>query len=290
MQSHDSFRAMNTDIDVVVDGPRSPLDAFLNIRLLFERQEERFSRFRSNSLLSRLNRGEPVQDQQFATACRLAIEAYEVTGGLFNPMVLPALSAAGYSVTFDDVRGGAPAAQAVPDPRRAIRLSAADSVRLAEGQLDFGGIVKGWTVDLAVEAFAPQYPNLLVNAGGDLRCSGAEEGRSGWLLAIEGHEPPPVWEDEMAGALATSTTRRRRWLTDAGVTAHHLIDPRTGLPADSPFEQVSVWAEQAWLAECWAKAILVGGAEGAAHATRSGMRFLTVSANGELSAPALRQA
>jgi thiamine biosynthesis lipoprotein len=285
MQSQDSFRAMNTDVDVVVDDPRSPLDAFLNIRLLFERQEQRFSRFRPTSLLSRLNRGETVADQQFATACRLALQAHEFTGGLFNPMVLPALSAAGYSVTFDDVRGGAPAAQAVPDPRRALRM-AGEAIRLIEGQLDMGGIVKGWTVDLAVEAFESQHANLLVNAGGDLRCAGAEEGRDGWLLGIEGPDATQVWEGEIRGALATSTTRKRRWLTAAGATAHHLIDPRTGLPAESPYEQVSVWAERAWVAECWAKAILVGGVRGTALAAANGIHFLTVSTGGEMDASA----
>jgi thiamine biosynthesis lipoprotein len=282
MQSQDAFRAMNTGIDVVIDGPAPPLDCFLNIRLLFERQEERFSRFRPSSLLSRLNRGEAIADPQFALACRLALEAHDFTGGLFNPMVLPALADAGYSASFEHVRGGNPVARPVPDPRHALRLNAGNEVRLTHGQLDLGGIVKGWTVDLAVEAFQPQYANLLLNAGGDLRCAGAEDGADGWLLAVEGRDALQIWQGEMRGALATSTTRKRRWLTDAGETAHHLIDPRDGLPAASPYEQVSVWADQTWNAECWAKAILIGGDDAANAAASAGLRFVTVSTNGQV--------
>ncbi len=259
MQYQDSFRAMNTDIDVIVDGPSTPVGAFLNARLLFERQEQRFSRFRESSLLSRLNLGETIDDEMLARVVRMAFDAYEFTGGLFNPMILPALQDAGYSATFDDVRGGMPRSQAVPDPRRALGIDG-NSVRLHQGQLDLGGIVKGWTVDLAMEAFVGECPNLLVNAGGDLRCAGEEEGVDGWFIGIDsvdGTEQP--WQGAMRGALATSTTRKRRWTTEGGGTAHHLIDPRTGMPADSPYSQVSVWHETAWIAECWAKAVLIGG-------------------------------
>jgi FAD:protein FMN transferase len=269
MQYQDSFRAMNTDIDVVVDSSATPISAFLNIRLLFERQEERFSRFRPSSLLSRLNDGEEMDDEWLARACRMALEAHDFTGGLFNPMVLPALRDAGYVTTFDDVRGGAPVPQAVPDPRLAIKLDG-NSVRLREGQVDLGGLVKGWTVDLAVEAFVAECPNLLVNAGGDLRCAGEEEGVDGWFIGVAGADGEgQPWEGLMRGALATSTTRKRRWTTDSGATAHHLIDPRTGLPANSPYTQVSAWHEQTWIAECWAKAVLIGGRAAREHAEQS---------------------
>ena len=45
MQFTESFRAMNTDVDAIIEAPSRPLDAFLTLRLLFEQQEERFSRF-----------------------------------------------------------------------------------------------------------------------------------------------------------------------------------------------------------------------------------------------------
>lgn len=259
MLHDDSFRAMNTDVDVQVAAGERPLEAFLSLRLLFERQEARFSRFRPASLLCRLNGGAAVEDAAFAAACRRAIAAWEFTGGLFNPMVLPALREAGYAGSFETLSSGSPRAQSVPSPARALAISG-DRVELREGELDLGGVVKGWTVDLAVEQLAGGFADALVNAGGDLRCAGAEPGEDGWRIAVaaSGGEGQ-AWEGVMRGALATSTTARRRWRTTDGHEAHHLIDPRSGLPSASPFSQVSVWAEEAWVAECWAKAVLIGG-------------------------------
>ena len=59
-------------------------------------------------------------------------------------------------------------------------------MRLTEGALDLGGIIKGWTVDLGIAALRERYPNICINAGGDLRCEGSEEGVDGWQMAIEG--------------------------------------------------------------------------------------------------------
>jgi len=274
----DSFRAMNTEIDAIVVSDLVPSDAFLNMRLLFERQEERFSRFRESSLLSRLNRGDEVEDETFARCCRMAIEAYELTGGLFNPMVLPALRAAGYDRTFEEVRGGERERQAFPDPRQAIALDG-NRARLREGQLDLGGIVKGWTVDLAVEALSERYPDIFLNAGGDLRCEGREENQpDGWLVSVAGLPgQEDAWQGVMTGSLATSTSLKRRWQTASGGEAHHLIDPRTGLPGDSPFVQVSAWEDETWRAEVWAKAILIGGEATAKRAAEFGVEVFAIT-------------
>lgn len=282
MQFFDSFRAMNTDVDVIVEAEWPPSDAFLNARLLFERQEERFSRFRPSSLLSRLNAGEAVDDELLARVCRMAVAAHEFTSGLFNPMVLPALAQAGYSITFDEVSGGNPVAQPVPDPAKALAL-AGNVVRLREGALDLGGIVKGWTVDIGLETLSDRHPNLFLNAGGDLRCTGAEEGVDGWLVAVAArNDAETPWEGPMRGALATSTTRKRRWTTASGETAHHLIDPRTGLPAASAFDQVSVWHAETWVAECWAKAVLIGGEAAAKAAAEHVDRVLAIDSGGAI--------
>ena len=276
----DAFRAMNTDIDIEIAAPTRPHAAFISIRLLFEEQEQRFSRFRDSSLLSQLNRGEAVTNEMFAVACGMAIEACDFTAGLFNPMVLSALVEAGYDRTFEEVRGGAPRAQPVPHPRDCLVIRE-NTVTLANGQLDLGGIVKGWTADLAVEAFAAEYDGVLVNAGGDVRSAGSDSEGNPWQLAIE--RPgggQPLWAGPVLGGCATSTTLRRQWNTASGTSAHHLIDPRTGLPSVSPLVQVTAWAPQAWRSEVWAKAVLIGGDEAASAAVMACVRSLSVDGNG----------
>ena len=81
---------MDTDIDLFIETAGAPPPgAFIGVRLLFEQQEERFSRFREQSLLSRLNRGEVIEDAWLARVVAMAIDAHQLTGGYCNPLVLP---------------------------------------------------------------------------------------------------------------------------------------------------------------------------------------------------------
>jgi thiamine biosynthesis lipoprotein len=284
VQFEDRFRAMNTDIDVVVESVSHPSAEFLTLRLLFAQQEQRFSRFIESSLLSRLNRGERIEDPWLAQLMRLALAAHDATGGLFNPMVLPALRQAGYGVSFESISGGDPHPQLLSEPLHAIVLDG-ESVRLNQGQFDGGGIVKGWTVDLAVEhLLAAGVGGALVNAGGDMRAEGLGDGDHGWLAAVEHPLRPATlaWQGTIRGALTTSTTLKRRWRTATGADAHHLIDPRSGLPAESPFVQVSCRAAEARVAEVWAKAVLIGGEPAIEGATMAGVGVLAVDINGRV--------
>lgn len=272
---------MNTDIDVFIEAPEpAPPAAFVSVRLLFEQQEQRFSRFRPESLLSRLNRGEIIEDAWLARAVTMAIDAHQVTGGFFNPMVLPALERAGYDRTFDDVEaGGTLASQRVPDPSHALRVSAL-TVELLAGRVDLGGIVKGWTADLAAESLASVNPNVFVNAGGDIRCLGSDGAGPGWAMDVDAPDGTTAWEGRLEGAIATSTTLKRHWKTTGGTEAHHLIDPGTGMPSDGPFVQVTVRAQACWLAEVWAKAIIIGGEDVLARAAREGLAVMAFGGDG----------
>jgi thiamine biosynthesis lipoprotein len=285
MQFDHQFRAMDTDIDVVIVAEEEPVETFDAIGRLFRLQEERFSRFLPESEVTQLNKGERVESPALVEVLRQALVAFEETGGLFNPMVLGALKEAGYGRTFSEIRGGTLAAGPVPDPRVAI---AVDGVTcwLRDGEFDPGGIVKGLTVDLAVGlAGRLGYETVLVNAGGDLRGEGPGDGPGGWNLAVAmpGDEGTFAWQGPLVGALATSTTLRRRWTLDDGDEAHHLIDPRSGLPADSPYVQVSCIAAEARVAEVWSKAVLVGGVDGFREAVAAGLEVLAIAENGATS-------
>lgn len=282
MESHESFRAMDTDIDVFIEtSAPPPPGSFIGVRLLFEQQEERFSRFREQSLLSRLNGGEAIEDAWLARAVTMAIDAHQLTGGYFNPMVLPALRSAGYDRTFKEIQGGsAIEPQRVPDPAKVLKVSGL-KVELLAGQLDLGGIVKGWTADLAAEHLATEHANAFVNAGGDIRCTGNDATGRGWAMDVSAPDGSTAWEGRLAGAIATSTTMKRRWKAAGGAVAHHLIDPGTGMPSESPYVQVSARAGACWIAEAWAKAVLIGGPDVMERAERAGVPVLAIGRDGE---------
>jgi thiamine biosynthesis lipoprotein len=105
-------------------------------------------------------------------------------------------------------------------------------------------------MDRGIGAGTPARPGALVSLGGDIAISGAVP-PGGWAIRVthESTTPPDAriaGEDAdviaiREGAVATSSTSVRRWRRGT-ITVHHLIDPRTGLPARSPWRTVSVVA------------------------------------------------
>jgi thiamine biosynthesis lipoprotein len=98
-----------------------------------------------------------------------------------------------------------------------------------------------------------------VDAGGDLRVSGVPEGHEVWSVGVEAGDTE-VTIGLRSGALATSSVLGRRWIA-AGESQHHLIDPRTGVPARSSVVSVTAAAPTCEGAEVAAKAALILGPE-----------------------------
>jgi FAD:protein FMN transferase len=217
--------------------------------------DERLSRFRPESDVCRLNadagRWHRCSDVLYACVER-AIAAAHASGGLFDPTLLPRLESLGYDRDFaliahretladgcEELAGGPMLAAAWT----AIELDPTGRrVRLPWGaRLDLGGIAKGWAADIAVERYCAGFDSVLVNVGGDLRVRGGPAPGQAWSVGIrdplgEAVETGGASARDIAaiafsrGALATSGAVRRWWLR-RGMRAHHLLDPRTGLPA-----------------------------------------------------------
>lgn len=262
------FRAMGTHVHLAAlgDDPRLLAEARERIDAL----EDRWSRFRPDSVLSRLNRAEGAQvevDQLTFDLLVTAVGAWHRTGHRFDPTILDALEAAGYDRSFELLgTGPGPAPGPVPRPPgcAGIHLDPARSaVALPPGvRLDLGGIAKGRTADLvAAELVAAGARSAMVNLGGDLRIAGEQPDGGAFTIVVE--DPADTRRvlttvDLGPGALATSSSARRRW-TVGGEARHHLIDPATGRSADQGLASVTVIADEATKAEVLAKATLVAG-------------------------------
>jgi thiamine biosynthesis lipoprotein len=213
------------------------------------RMHDRLTRFEPHSELSRLNasRGEwfAVSPELYALL-RESLRAFEVSDGLVNVAVLPALLAAGYTRDF----AAGPTARTEPQriwPLPEVLQLRPGEARLARGAaVDLGGIGKGWLADRVAERLGE---NALVNLGGDLFARGGGETGEGWPVGVG--DKTLLLKDMGA---ATSGTTKRAW---SG--GHHLIDPRTALPARSDLSEVSVLASTATDAEIYAKVALLLG-------------------------------
>ncbi len=309
---YQQFRAMNSDIILAAEGSADSLTlGFKLTRDFIAASEARFTRFVDTSELSRLNRAAGAWYQaspELFEVVRQACELAEETGGLFDPTMLAALEAAGYDKSMDDIRAhalsdsppgsrGRPGDGVSSQPRsdfsvrsafRAIQLDEANqAIRLPLGaRIDLGGIAKGWIAEHAARLLSEYTVACAVSAGGDLFMEGLPAAETDWSIGLEVPRYPDMDLTTLhvgPGAVATSSIAKRRW-QQGRREQHHIIDPRTGLPAETDWLSVSVIAPHAALAEVYAKALLIGGAREAGQiaARRPEITYLAVDQAAQL--------
>ena len=265
-----SFAAMGTAVTVEVRADHDVSALTGTVEGLFAGVERSCTRFRDDSDLMRAN-AHPESNHLVSTECAAivdaAYDAYLMTGGLFDPRILQQLVSAGYDRTFDDVPPESLSASATPGAAPMVKRwrptvdAPSSTVELGPTPIDLGGIGKGWTVDAAARIVAADTTAFLVNAGGDLAVGGDGPDGDGWTVAVEDPTDPakPLAVLKLHDqSCATSSTGRRHWIKD-GQERHHLIDPRTGTPAQGGLRAVTVVAASTTTAEVWSKALLIAG-------------------------------
>ena len=267
--SFDTFIAMGTDHAVVVEDAAALPAAMAIVQAQFKEIDETCSRFKPDSELSRVNRqaggGDVPLSPLLAEAIEAALESALMTGGLVDLTVGKCVEDAGYTVTFRDLPADAPASQL--HVRRLIGWQAlaydpvARTLRLPDGVgLDLGASAKAWAADRAAEAVAGRLGvSVMVSCGGDVAVRGPAP-LAGWPIRVSLDVDSDEWQDVVVfdGGLATSGTTSRRWRR-GGVEMHHIIDPATGLPAQTPWAMVSVAAATCLEANAAATAALILG-------------------------------
>ena len=249
-----SQRMMATDVSIHLAVPpaqESEARQALEAGMRWMREvERRLTRFDAQSELSQLNQAagqwRHVSELLFL-AVREAVAAAEASAGLFDPTLLALLEALGYDRDFSQLArqaGEGPAAGLTPPApggnwqgiefetkRRRIRLPRG-------ARLDLGGIAKGWAADQALKHLFQPFTNVIINVGGDLRLRGGPQPGQHWAVGIRDPQRDylPQTADNVAivsfarGGLATSGATRRWWYQGER-RQHHLLDPRTGQPA-----------------------------------------------------------
>jgi thiamine biosynthesis lipoprotein len=267
----DTFAALGTTATVAVArSEHLPLArALLAARL--DRLDRLCSRFREDSELSRANartgRAQKATPELRA-AVEVALAAANETDGLVDPTIGRALRDAGYDRTFALVRrrGGWTIRPAQPPQARhgVVVDNEQQALEIPHGvELDLGATAKAQEADDAAHELATVFrTGVLVSLGGDIAVAGAWPG-DGWCVRIaDDHAAPHDVGGPLVslqtGGLATSGTTVRRWPTSTG-EAHHLIDPRTGRPAETPWRTVSVAASSCLAANIAATAAVVLG-------------------------------
>ncbi len=267
-----SFPALGTTAVVAVTDEDALAPACATLEEQLRQLDATCSRFRTDSELSLANAraGEVVSvSPLFAELLTVALTAAAASDGRVDPTLGSELRAAGYDQTFSLVRERATWVIGARLPRepqwRLIRLDPEQlTLQTPPGiELDLGATAKAWAADRAVAAIAGDCRGgVLVSLGGDIAVGGVSP-ESGWPIRVAADHAAPLdgagpVVSIVHGGLATSTTTVRRWSTDRG-SAHHLLDPATGLPAPTVWHTVSVAAATCFDANVAATASVVLG-------------------------------
>lgn len=234
--------------------------------------DEACSRFRPDSELARVNdaAGRPVGvSPLFGAVVSAALRAAAATDGAVDPTCGAGLEAAGYDrdieiLRHEGIRFTVREHLAAPGWQSVGWNPGTRTLRTPSGcRLDFGAVAKALAADRAACAAAHALGcGVLVSLGGDIATAGPAPA-AGWQVKIaDDHRAsasaPGPTVSLHGGGLATSSTTARRWDTTRG-PAHHILDPRTGAPADSPWRTVSVAAADCVAANTASTAALVRG-------------------------------
>ncbi|WP_309270976.1 FAD:protein FMN transferase [Paenibacillus sp.] len=273
------FKAMGTD--VVVMGREDGIQTYWGVPVIqwFEAIEHIASRFQSDSELSKFNIA-PTNKQ-----VKLSYHLYSMirsawtwsmkTDGLFQPFIGSELSRLGYNCSFEKI--GTPDQEEVQVAERrdghtvnseysqALILEdhSRTAIRSIPSQLDLGGMGKGWSVDCAASMLRNSFhvSKGLIDAGGDIKVWSDDEP---WVLGVQSpfHE-----EDEWLqlyvkkAAVATSNILYRRWEYQGKTSHHHILNGKSGKPAETDIVQATVLATSVEEAEVAAKVICMVGSE-----------------------------
>ncbi|MBH0082651.1 FAD:protein FMN transferase [Salinibacterium sp. SWN167] len=227
------FDAIGAPWQIDTADPLDP-EVFAAIQRRIEQFDRTYSRFRDDSLVSRIARtpGSYPFPPDAPPLFELYRRLYDATAGAMSPLVGRALEELGYDRTYS-LQPTATRTR-VPDWHEAISWNGSELTTLTPAVLDVGAAGKGYLVDLVAEVLAEHgVRSATVDASGDLLHRGDGELR----VALE----HPLDTSKAIGvvtvsneAICASAPNRRAW---AGL--HHILDARTGLPTD---RIIATWA------------------------------------------------
>ena len=269
---HEQFLAFGTLIEITTYGvdAAAAQQAGAAIEQDFQRMDRDWHAWHSSALTAlnaRLAQGQPATvDVALLDLITRARKLSLASDGLFGPALGQLFGLWGFH--SDEPIGPPPAEQKIKDllsalPTMADLHIAGDSVRSDNPQLrlDFGAIAKGYAAQLAIgHLHRLGVNNAIVAAAGDLHVLGTHGARP-WHIGIRHPHAPGIIAsvDLKSGESISTSGDYERYFTFQGQRYHHLIDPRTGYPAQGTAAVTVITADGA-SADAAATALFIAGA------------------------------
>ena len=264
-----TFRAFDTVCAVSADVDAA---ALREIEALCARYELLLSRFNPESRLSALNAaaGEWVDvGNELAAVLRVALGYCERTDGLFD------ITMGDVCRLWDFKRGVVPDDAAIAEALAHVDWHNVQvegtQARIADPQatIDLGGMAKGYIADRVIDLLKHcGATSGVINLGGNVACLGSKPDGSAWNVGLRA--PVPSGGSLQAASFASVPVRGKSVVTSGvyersfvrdGRVLHHILDPRTGKPAETDVLSATVIADKSLDADGYTTALIIMGAE-----------------------------
>lgn len=252
---------MDTVMDIQIWGKdcRQAMEAVVE---LLQDLEKTWSATDEASLLSELNRGEGKPNDRQQALLDQALALRDRTGGAFDPQLGNVIALWGF---YDD----------------AYRVPGSEELKNAmlHPKWDLGAVVKGYAGS-RIGALLENYEvdRAMINLGGNVQTYGSKPDGQSWKVGIQnpaGGDALGVLSVTGTMAVVTSGDYQRYFELD-GVRYHHILDPKTGLPADGGLRSVTVICADGTVADGLSTALFVMGLEDACAFWRANRDFEAV--------------
>ena len=197
-----------------------------------------------------------------------ALEYFQETDGVFDCTIEPIMEAWGFTTHDYRVPDSSELSGLLPLVDASAVFLNGDQVNLPSGvRLDLGGIAKGFTSSRVMDIFAQNgVTSGIISLGGNVQTLGRKPDGSLWRVGIQdpGNLNSMFAVVEVADEAVITSGAYQRYFEQDGVRYHHIIDPRTGYPADSGLTSVTIISPDGTLADALSTSLFIMGPEKAA--------------------------
>ena len=247
-------------------------DAFSELQIMFQgmhRDWHAWEPGRTTDINKAFEQGQSATaDEDIVEMIRRSQNLELATGGRFNLAIGALIRLWGFHTSDYPIVGPAPSQAQIDEVlghKPSSRDISIDGMELYSQnpavQLDFGGIAKGYAVDLTIKRLRSMgIDNAIVNAGGDLRAIGSHGDRP-WRVAVRKPGGGSIGTIQVRGDESIFTSGNyERFRQDVTERYPHILDPGTGWPAKD-IASVTVITDEGLLADAAATALVVAGLE-----------------------------
>lgn len=276
----DTFFAMDTVMSISVYGDMGT-QAIQDARSEIQRLESLLSRTDADSQVSQINlhAGDGTWVTVDADLSELLTRAQSITEllpGSFDITIAPVMDAWGFTKEEQHVptQQMLDTAMDLVDSQQLLVDTEASAARLeASGmEIDLGAIAKGFAAGQAQQVIrSTGAESAMLDLGGNVTVIGSKPDGSAWRVAVK--DPQNTSEYlcvlTLEDVTASTSGGYERYFEEDGVRYHHIIDPKTGYPADSGLLSVTVVSADPILADALSTALFIEGTDAALDFWRS---------------------